>query len=121
MAEVPERPLYQITAKPGFARDGTQLDNNSFIDGQWCRFYLGRPKKIGGYKAISKNLPAVSRGAYVYTRGGFSYVYGMSANKVFVATTNQFANTSVAAASTLPDHPAVDEYSFSIDSIYKAS
>lgn len=121
MAEAPQRPLYQITAKPGFARDGTQLDNNSFIDGQWCRFYRGRPKKMGGYKAISKNLPAIARGAYVYTRGGFSYVYGMNANKVFVATTNQFANTSVAASSTLPSLPASDAYSFSVDSIYDST
>ena len=33
---------------PGIQRDGTSFDTNLCIDGQWVRFYRGRPKKIGG-------------------------------------------------------------------------
>ena len=115
------RPLDQINAKPGFGRDGTQLDNNSFIDGQWCRFQRGRPKKMGGYKAISDNLTGVARGAFVYTRNSLNFVYGFSGNKAFVSVTNQTASSSVAVSSTLPSLAAEDSYSFSVDSIFDST
>ena len=115
------RPLDQINAKPGFGRDGTQLDNNSFIDGQWCRFQRGRPKKMGGYKAISDNLTGTARGAFVYTRNSLNFVYGFSGNKAFVSVTNQTASSSVATSSALPSLAAEDSYSFSVDSIFDST
>lgn len=120
MANQP-RPIDQINAKPGFARDGTQLDNNSFIDGQWCRFQRGRPKKIGGYKAVSENIADIVRGAYVYTKGTLNFLYGFARNKAYISVTNQTASTSVASASTLPDNPTDDDFSFSIDAIYDST
>ena len=115
------RPIDQINAKAGFSRDGTQLDNNSFIDGQWCRFQRGRPKKMGGYKAISDNLTGVARGAFVYTRNSLNFVYGFSGNKAFVSVTNQTASSSVAVSSILPSLAAEDSYSFSVDSIFDST
>lgn len=41
-----------LISKPGIQRDGTPFASQSCIDGQWCRFYMGRPRKIGGYKLI---------------------------------------------------------------------
>lgn len=41
-----------LLSNPGIQRDGTQFASKSYIDGQWCRFYMGRPRKIGGYKLI---------------------------------------------------------------------
>jgi len=41
-----------LLSKPGIQRDGTNFASDSYIDGQWCRFYMGRPRKIGGYKLI---------------------------------------------------------------------
>lgn len=41
-----------LISKPGIQRDGTPYASQSYIDGQWCRFYMGRPRKIGGYKLI---------------------------------------------------------------------
>lgn len=121
MANAPSRPIDQINAKPGFSRDGTQLDNNSFIDGRWCRFQRGRPKKMGGYKAISENLTDIARGAYVYTKGGLNFVYGFSKNTAFVSVTNQTASTSVAIGSSLPSLPANDAYSFSTDVVFDST
>lgn len=41
-----------LISKPGIQRDGTPFASQSYIDGQWCRFYIGRPRKIGGYILI---------------------------------------------------------------------
>jgi len=41
-----------LISKPGIQRDGTPFASQSYIDGQWCRFYMGRPRKIGGYQLI---------------------------------------------------------------------
>jgi hypothetical protein len=41
-----------LISKAGIQRDGTPYASQSYIDGQWCRFYMGRPRKIGGYKLI---------------------------------------------------------------------
>lgn len=41
-----------LISKPGIQRDGTPYASQSYIDGQWCRFYMGRPRKIGGYILI---------------------------------------------------------------------
>lgn len=38
--------------RPGIQRDGTKFSSQHYIDGQWTRFYMNLPRKIGGYKAI---------------------------------------------------------------------
>ena len=49
----PSRISLQIVSKPGVRRDGTQFDNDYYGDAQWVRFQRGRPRKIGGYMAMS--------------------------------------------------------------------
>lgn len=41
--------LQVIQPQPGIQRDGTSYDSTYYIDGQWARFYRGKPKKVGGY------------------------------------------------------------------------
>ena len=45
--------IFTLLSKPGIKRDGTNLDNEFYQDGQWVRFMRGRPRKIGGYRAMS--------------------------------------------------------------------
>lgn len=45
--------IKRLISSPGIQRDGTQFDSDNYIDGQWTRFFRGRPKKIGGYKLIN--------------------------------------------------------------------
>jgi hypothetical protein len=45
--------IIPLLSQPGIQRDGTQYDSKNYIDGQWCRFYKGRPRKMGGFKLIS--------------------------------------------------------------------
>lgn len=53
-----------LSPKPGIQRDGTEFDSDTCIDGQWCRFYRGRPKKIGGHLLIDPGTPEIIRNIY---------------------------------------------------------
>ena len=61
-----DKSLAVIKAKPGIQRDGTKLDSGQYVDGQWCRFRLGKPKKIGGYQEIANGLNGPIRGLHVH-------------------------------------------------------
>ena len=63
MAEIQK--LYQITSLPGIKRDGTNLDGDQFMEGQWVRFNRGRPKKMGGYQETQSNVTGPVRGLLV--------------------------------------------------------
>ena len=60
--------LKTIAAQPGIQRDGTQFDTNSYVDGQWCRFYLGKPKKMGGMVLTSSGTSEPIRNLYVVAK-----------------------------------------------------
>jgi hypothetical protein len=49
---MPSFSYLQVQPKTGIQRDGTSVDCDQFIDGQWVRFYKNRPKKMGGYKTV---------------------------------------------------------------------
>ena len=61
-----DRTLSLIRSRAGIKRDGTQLDGNYYSDGEWCRFRLGRPKKMGGFQEISNGLNGPVRGVHVH-------------------------------------------------------
>lgn len=50
--------------EPGIQRDGTKFDTRRCIDGQWVRFYKGRPKKIGGQVLIDPGNLEIIRNIY---------------------------------------------------------
>lgn len=116
-----QEPLYSIPSAPGVSRDGTRLDTPTYIDGQWMRFNRGRPKKIGGYKEISKNHDSIVRGAFVSYKNGISYIYGFSKNKAYVSTTTANAATSNATVSTLSGLQDEDSYTFQTDTIFDST
>ena len=55
---------------PGVQRDGTQFDSNSFLDALWCRWRLGKPRKMGGFKEITDRLAGVPRRIHCFYTGG---------------------------------------------------
>lgn len=63
-----------IASKPGIRRDGTQFDGDEYSDGLWCRFYRGRPKKMGGYRAITSTLPEICRGINSFSVDSLTYI-----------------------------------------------
>ena len=69
-----------LTIPAGIQRDGTQFDSPMYIDGKWVRFQRGRPRKIGGYKAIFLNASGISRGMQMTSTNGLNYVVSGYAN-----------------------------------------
>jgi hypothetical protein len=63
-----------IKSLPGIRRDGTQFDGQEYTDGQWVRFYRGRPKKMAGYQVVTA-LPEIARGINSYQQNLVNYVH----------------------------------------------
>lgn len=87
--------IVQIRSLPGIKRDGTKFEGDQYVDGQWVRFQRGLPRKIGGYRAISKYLREISRQLHEYTRNSLTYVHSGSANYVERFYIDASINTSV--------------------------
>ena len=87
--------IVQIRSLPGIKRDGTKFEGDQYVDGQWVRFQRGLPRKIGGYRAISKYLREISRQLHEYTRNRLTYVHSGSANYVERFYIDASINTSV--------------------------
>jgi hypothetical protein len=67
--------VFAIDTQPGVQRDGTVFDMNFYTDGRWVRFQRGRPRKIGGYRAITQDAHGYSRGLYVNSVDGVNQVF----------------------------------------------
>ncbi len=87
--------IVPIRSEPGVKRDGTRFEGDFYVDGQWMRFQRGLPRKIGGYRAISKYLREVSRALHEYTQNSLTYVHSGSANFVERFYIDNGLNTSV--------------------------
>jgi len=87
--------VVQIRSLPGIKRDGTRLEGDQYVDGQWVRFQRGLPRKIGGYRSISKYLRGLPRALNEYTQDLLTYVHAGSANLVERFFIDGGYNTSV--------------------------
>lgn len=87
--------VIRIASQPGIKRDGTRLEGDNYVDGQWVRFQRGLPRKIGGYRSINKYLTGLSRTLHAYTRNLLTYVHSGSANTVERFYIDGSNNTSV--------------------------
>lgn len=69
--------IFSLQGRPGIKRDGTDLDNEFFLDGQWVRWQRGRPKKMGGYRAMSSVMTGPMRNVLVDARasGNTAHVF----------------------------------------------
>lgn len=68
-------PTQILRSQPGIKRDGTKFDGEFYTDGQWVRFQRGLPRKIGGYRSISKYLTEISRGFMSFTQQLLQYCH----------------------------------------------
>jgi hypothetical protein len=84
-----------ISSQPGIKRDGTMLEGNVYVDGQWVRFERGLPRKIDGYRAINRFLDGPVRALIDYTQDQLTYVHSGSAQKVERFTIDGLFNTSI--------------------------
>lgn len=110
--------IFLLPTQPGFSRDGTILDRNNYVDGQWVRFQRGRPKKMGGYKELNNTLTTIQRGSFVFVFDGIVYLYAFGNNKCQLVKTTVDAPTGASSISTLPDLLDEDIYTFQVDAIF---
>lgn len=85
----------QIRSLPGIKRDGTRLEGEQYVDGQWVRFQRGLPRKIAGYRSVNKFLRGLPRTLKEYTQDLLTYVHAGSANLVERFYIDGTYNTSV--------------------------
>lgn len=65
----------QMVSQPGIARDGTLLQNPTYSDGEWMRFWQGRPRKMLGYREQVRTVDGVARNLNLFSNDGFCYVH----------------------------------------------
>ncbi len=64
-----------IASKGGIKRDGTRFEGNNYVDGRWCRFQRGKPRKIGGYQQVTDTIPEITRGMASFSADGVQYLH----------------------------------------------
>lgn len=64
-----------ILSRPGCKRDGTVFDGDFYSDMTWCRSQRQRPRKMGGYRALSNLLTGISRGVDIFNKNNYTYVH----------------------------------------------
>jgi len=84
-----------LRSNPGIKRDGTKYEGDFYVDGQWVRFQRGLPRKIGGYRSISKYLTEISRGFTTFTQQLVQYCHSGSSILLERFTINASKNSSV--------------------------
>lgn len=115
------RPVH-ISSKAGIKRDGTVFEGDYYVDGQWCRFQRGLPRKMGGYRRITQGFSGLSRGMYSYPYNNNLYVTSGSASKFEQATIDP-AGIASAVFDRTPSasFTATDNNLWSIDAIYNSA
>lgn len=114
MSAVITKKVYPIIMNAGIMRDTTILYKNNWSDGQWCRFYQGKPIKMGGYKQIISSLDTVytgsiPRGLYVLPKSPNFNIYIGNASTVGYVPIDFFGNpvgSFVDRTPALPTAPA---------------
>lgn len=67
--------IVPIKFKNGIQRDGTPYNSVSCINGQWCRFYEGCARKMGGYEITDVGNEEIVRSLFVVPRTGSIDLY----------------------------------------------
>ena len=86
--------ITRVMSLPGIKRDGTRLEGDAYVDGEWCRFQRGLPRKIGGYRVANRYLTSVARTLHGYTIDQLTYVHAGAADAVLQLTIDGTYNTS---------------------------
>jgi hypothetical protein len=84
-----------LRSTPGIKRDGTKYEGDFYVDGRWVRFQRGLPRKIGGYRSISKYLTEISRGFTTFTQQLLQYCHSGSATRLERFTIDASKNSSI--------------------------
>jgi hypothetical protein len=112
--------VFSIDTQPGVQRDGTYFDKNFYTDGRWVRFQRGRPRKIGGFRAITNDALGYSRGIYVNSADGLNQVFNGYNNGLEVINIDNNGVGSGVSEFTLSNFTASDLNLWQFDSMFDA-
>jgi hypothetical protein len=110
-----------LRSNPGIKRDGTKFDGDFYTDGQWVRFQRGLPRKIGGYRSVSKYLPEVSRGFTNFSQANLVYFHSGGPSELSRFTTDPQKNSSLVTDRTPATLVASDDNKWMFDYMFEAS
>lgn len=113
--------VFELQTKPGVRRDGTDFENPFFTDGVWVRWQRRRPRKMGGYRAISQRVAGPVRGMHVDGRRGFVRAHVMSALAIEQLTFDMNGIGSGLIDRTPVGFAPNAAYTWQADSMYESS
>lgn len=92
--------IITIGSKPGIKRDGTMFEGDNYVDGRWCRWQRGLPRKQGGYRVVNRYLRDIPRMLHGYSQNNLTYVHTGSPERVERFYLDEDANSSIVSDRT---------------------
>jgi len=87
--------IIPIRSSSGIKRDGTRFEGDQYVDGAWCRFQRGLPRKIGGYRAINKFARGLPRTLNEFTQDRLTYIHMGALDRIERFFIDTSFNTSI--------------------------
>jgi hypothetical protein len=110
-----------LRSNPGVKRDGTRFEGEFYTDGQWVRFQRGLPRKIGGYRSVSKYLPEASRGVTNFAQGNSVYFHSGGTSQLSRFITDPQKNSSLVVDRTPLALAGSEDNKWMFDYVYDSS
>ncbi len=111
-------PIFRLSTQPGIKRDGTELDGDFFSDAQHTRFQYGRPKKMGGYRAITDTFTGPIRALHLWSKQPLNVVHSFSTSTVEGLLVDNQGNGAAVYDRTPSGFIAVDDYTWQVDTMF---
>lgn len=109
---------FLLNFQPGIQRDGTEFDAERYLDGLWCRWRLGRPRKMGGFNQITNQLNGIPRKIHCFYLNGTVIAHvGTSAGIQQVIFTTDGTLISIADRTPI-GFPGGSDIGFTMDAIF---
>lgn len=106
-----------IKSLPGIKRDGTRFEGGNYVDGQWVRFQRGLPRKIGGYRQITRFINGIVRQFYTHAESGFVITHVGHGDGVQRFTIDGDGNASAPINRTPASYVADASYGWNFDAV----
>lgn len=73
IAQLPQPAPMLLLSQPGITKDGTRFQRQTYIDGQWVRFWQDKPRKMLGYREHVRTLTNIVRTINLYSGNGYIF------------------------------------------------